>query len=1362
MDRQSSKADAYVEIRFANQYPMRTSIARKTLDPVWNESFRLEINDDAYLQNDPLEFRLLDYDSITANDLIGSVYIDLNSLLTDEFEVDGQHTHNSSSNSSSSKSSRSSIFDNDTTSEHESETDDLPAGPVNDNNSNDNNSQSPGQSSLNGHKDLISNASDQAESHQSENLCSDSGSDSSSDASSVTSSHESSFIGETTGVPNTYTRTLGGWFPIYDTMWGIRGELKCQVILQYFGDVNPFNNSSAGIQVFSTPSPHLPPSIPLQASGFISSIVTHIDPEYHWTDSFRTPRASNEARVRVLHKITGLLRRRMGRKALELGANAIVGYRQWFDFEEEEKSITGRAVGTAVRIGSQADARRRRLSSACDYSTGPVTDTLALPLSGTRDAAGLQSAAITHTTAGTADGNDAAAASARNRRPSTVSHTSRKSPSIDARNDRDSDATSAITQSTGSSLSTSSLQSADNLRNQKYADACEILTFKSFTPGVIHRLGGLVSATSVKLIENDQSRTRELWFDDLRAEIKHHALAVGCSHIIGYTEQVAVREDILILMVYGTAAVLDLEGDMHEQERKLEKRNPDDLHFHHRHISSPRTHHRDDSRNVNRKQLALESPVARPIEPLANADTDADAENEEEDDDAKDNANAETIADADADADADNGRSNTQDKRSNDSHKNLHGQKPLGCRMCHASHDRQKLPYPMRFFRCGYCQKKAVPEILLTTVDVPLELDVIDGESCMIEAHICRPVSKAGTANVTAAATQTSAAASDGKDTGTDTGEHKRWFGLSKGSNAGPEVKLSGEAYAVHISDALPFIHYDLHRQLLYKLSVHGMNAIFGLKYQFSIGEDMIIAVAAGTAVYVTGLPTPGPLHIKRNIDVLDEEDRAFIRIQDRIMRLSNANRRRLDCAFRKKRRAMIRLREQRRRPHARASSVSSRRQRPRPAVRTGTGNNKQARSLSRRRDHPASTLDRFNKPGYRLDRVDTNRSHVSNGRSGSESKVSDSSEASGSSDEALSRRAEVRRKRKIRARVAVQIDDDADEDLMAALLDIPLPPSFILCNVERPPLFRKFFAPGLRRGPTDYLGLGEWTDNEDLELSSSSSSSSSSDGNESSSEPSLDTDPEDDEIANRHALQNMQPDQIQMLALVKRATVDPYSNHPNRQLAELFNSIYLDLYTTLAYFSRCAIVGVDYKVQVVDETPHDVQVLLTATVIGELHDLLPRYQVNVHLAAAGATESLRSQLVSQIQSIPENTSIGGGNRVDDVAVGAERESSEIELTTLSYLPRCRITAHVGRISLHFVQEVHIDPASKGPVGMGAFVFSFIAEVQAMARAHVAARGGMAMIALSVDQIQIIRDVRSEAYATMSISGDVIRYKKKY
>ncbi|KAJ2398203.1 hypothetical protein GGI05_000222, partial [Coemansia sp. RSA 2603] len=320
-------------------------------------------------------------------------------------------------------------------------------------------------------------------------------------------------------------------------MWGIRGELKSQIILQYFGDVNPFNNSSAGIQVFSTPSPCLP-AMEMHSAGFISSVVTQIDPEYHWTDSFRTPRASNEARVRVLHRVTGLLRRRMGRKALELGANAIVGYRQWFDFEEEEKTITGRAVGTAVTIGShRAGAARRRLS---------VVDT-----DGASQAACVQPAVDPAAAlADTGDGDEPA----RNRRPSAtsqVSHGGNSAPSIHS-------VTSQASASSGSSLSTSSLQSADNVRNQRRADACEILTFKTFAPGTLRRLGGLVSATAVKLIENDQSRTRELWFDDLRAEIRHHALAAGCTHIVGYTEQVSIWEEVIVLVAYGTAAELDL------------------------------------------------------------------------------------------------------------------------------------------------------------------------------------------------------------------------------------------------------------------------------------------------------------------------------------------------------------------------------------------------------------------------------------------------------------------------------------------------------------------------------------------------------------------------------------------------------------------------------------------------------------------------------------------------------------------------------------------------------------------------------------------------------------------------------------
>ncbi|KAJ2461733.1 hypothetical protein GGI03_004934, partial [Coemansia sp. RSA 2337] len=167
---------------------------------------------------------------------------------------------------------------------------------------------------------------------------------------------------------------------------------------------------------------------------------------------------------------------------------------------------------------------------------------------------------------------------------------------------------------------------------------------------------------------------------------------------------------------------------------------------------------------------------------------------------------------------------------------------------------------------------------------------------------------------------------------------------------------------------------------------------------------------------------------------------------------------------------------------------------------------------------------------------------------------------------------------------------------------------------------------------------------------------------------------------------------------------------------------------------------------------------------------MLPRYSLNTHLAA-GHREC------SEVSSLPDgiaNPSVAdasdeplllapgssSGRAVSaSASISAEdlaaEETHGVELTTLSYLPRRQITAYVGRISLHFVQEVHIDSLSKGPVGMGAFVFSFIAEVQALARAHTAARGGMALIALSIDQVQIIRDDRSQAYATISISGDV-------
>lgn len=80
MDRSNETADAFVEIKLAN-ITYKTDVYRKSLNPQWNTDFyRFEL-DDAELQDEPLQIRLMDHDTYTANDAIGKVSISLNPLL---------------------------------------------------------------------------------------------------------------------------------------------------------------------------------------------------------------------------------------------------------------------------------------------------------------------------------------------------------------------------------------------------------------------------------------------------------------------------------------------------------------------------------------------------------------------------------------------------------------------------------------------------------------------------------------------------------------------------------------------------------------------------------------------------------------------------------------------------------------------------------------------------------------------------------------------------------------------------------------------------------------------------------------------------------------------------------------------------------------------------------------------------------------------------------------------------------------------------------------------------------------------------------------------------------------------------------
>ncbi|CAH8503764.1 unnamed protein product [Schistosoma haematobium] len=108
------------------------------------------------------------------------------------------------------------------------------------------------------------------------------------------------------------TRCLNGWFPIYDTMHGIRGEICLAIRVDVFLDASRYHQSSLGVRFY-------------HCCTIPQELVMNDDPEHQWIEKIRTSRASNEARQRLFSRLSGELQRKMGLKVLNLGGNSLIG-----------------------------------------------------------------------------------------------------------------------------------------------------------------------------------------------------------------------------------------------------------------------------------------------------------------------------------------------------------------------------------------------------------------------------------------------------------------------------------------------------------------------------------------------------------------------------------------------------------------------------------------------------------------------------------------------------------------------------------------------------------------------------------------------------------------------------------------------------------------------------------------------------------------------------------------------------------------------------------------------------------------------------------------------------------------------------
>ncbi|XP_073706099.1 C2 domain-containing protein 5 isoform X8 [Garra rufa] len=529
---------------------------------------------------------------------------------------------------------------------------------------------------------------------------------------------------------------ISGWLPIYDTIHGIRGEINVLVKVDLFNDLNRFRQSSCGVKFFCTTS------IPrcyraIMVHGFVEELVVNEDPEYQWIDRIRTPRASNEARQRLIFLMSGELQRKIGLKVLEMGGNAVVGYLQCFDLEGESGLVV-RAIGTACTLEK--------------ISTLPAAGTHPSNSSPSKDMKDSPQAA-----------------------PSTLGCRSTHSSPVHSASSRLSQGFSVSVPTllfAGMGSGGSAGKEAGPLKallRQQTQSALEqreypFFTLTAFPPGFLLHVGGVVSARSVKLLDRihnpalgntrsyklldwnsftaDEPETRDAWWEEIRQEIKSHAKALGCHAVVGYSESTSICEEVCILSASGTAAIL---GSRFMQDGPL-----------------------DSEHRLSRQPLCVFSTGSERVEGDMGSSASLGFE--------------EVVS--------------------------------PGCGFCHIPYDELNIPFPAQLTYCYCCRRFKVPDVLFTTIDLPNEANVT-GKGCLIQARICRTKKKA-----------------------------------------------QGEGNATAISNLLPFLEYELHTQLMNKLKLRGMNALFGLRIQISVGETMLLGLASATGVYLTALPSPGGIQV--------------------------------------------------------------------------------------------------------------------------------------------------------------------------------------------------------------------------------------------------------------------------------------------------------------------------------------------------------------------------------------------------------------------------------------------------------------------------------------------------------------------
>lgn len=400
--------------------------------------------------------------------------------------------------------------------------------------------------------------------------------------------------------------------------YGLDQERELEPISAQYLHPSTFASEEEGVHIFSVS--RLDPFVyRVEATySMVEELLVKADPEHFPLTNLRSSRNVNRARLVQLFKLSGKVRRQLAHKVIGLRCNAVLGYAEQFDMEPY--GIIVRAYGTPCVVSTVKSIDLPTVSSALmkpmDASHNAVTyphcprssmsikhDTEVVPPEGplpppaasscerterihvknAQEAVGVDNGTVEklpEDPPSMQDGNSINTPGIRDleeedKIPDHVSFIDEtKRNTMDEIVEKE-----ATPKKSGRSYPTPStpasrvpLRSAANPCEERNEEVLKpllsgsrhsviTLSVKELPSGCIQHIGGYICARSVKIISKSKSKPiilqeRDVWWMELREELRANARAFHCNAILGYEEISQYQDDVALLALSGTAVMI--------------------------------------------------------------------------------------------------------------------------------------------------------------------------------------------------------------------------------------------------------------------------------------------------------------------------------------------------------------------------------------------------------------------------------------------------------------------------------------------------------------------------------------------------------------------------------------------------------------------------------------------------------------------------------------------------------------------------------------------------------------------------------------------------------------------------------------